>query len=218
MEGAVVVSGVVTGSWGCVVSGCETALAIEAAYRCQAQSLFDAYIFVTAKINRLEAGGIRTLAPDADTLDAFINETARALGQVGIAQLAGDAKRKALLDYLRGTRALLIYDNLETLTKAEQESLADWLRFLPSSCKAMLTSRRRGGEGGLWLRLERLEWDAARQIIVSAMQGDAGLRAKLERAGEARWQALYDETSGSPLALTHILGLLRVRVTLTRTV
>jgi hypothetical protein len=37
----------------------------------------------------------------------------------------------------------------------------------------------------------------------------------LSRVGEARWRELYDETGGSPLALVHTLGLLRIRTALT---
>jgi hypothetical protein len=128
--------------------------------------------------------------------------------------MTGDEKRRALLDALRSTRTLLIYDNLETLTKEEQESIADFLRELPTGCKALITSRRRGGEGAVWLRLEQLDWEGARQIIAEEAEKDAGLAAKLRRAGETRWRELYDETKGSPLALVHVLGLMRVRASL----
>ncbi len=206
-------------TWGILLDGIggigKSALAIEAAYRCKEQSLFDAFIFVSAKQNILDPSGIRELKPAARTLDEFLNETARVLGQTGIAKLEGDDKRRALLDALRDMRVLLIYDNLETLAKEEQEALANFLRELPQACKAIITSRRRGGEGAVWLRLEKLEWDAARAIIESEMQRDPQLANKLRRAGEAGWQELYDETQGSPLALMHTLGLMRVRAALT---
>jgi tetratricopeptide (TPR) repeat protein len=206
-------------TWGVLLDGIggigKSALAVEAAYRCKEKGSFDAFIFVTAKQNILDPSGIRELQPAARTLDEFLNETARVSGQAGITKLAGDDKRRALLEALRGTRALLIYDNLETLTKEDQEALADFLRELPQSSKAIITSRRRGGEGAVWLRLEKLEWEAARSIIESEMARDPQLAVKLRRAGEARWQELYDETKGSPLALMHTLGLMRVRTTLT---
>lgn len=205
--------------WGVVIDGIggigKTALALEAAYRTQDRSMFDAFVFVSAKTNILEASGIRDLVPATTTLDSFIDETARVLGQLGITQLMGEDRNRALLDVLRGTRALLIYDNLETLSEGEQKALADFLRFLPQNSKAILTSRRRGGEGALWLRLEKLEWDDARAIIVDEARKDSRLDIKLQQAGEARWRELYDETKGSPLALVHVLGLMRVRIALT---
>jgi tetratricopeptide (TPR) repeat protein len=206
-------------TWGVLVDGIggigKSALAIEAAYRCKEKGLFGAYIFVNAKRNILEPSGIRDLVPAARTLDEFLSETARSLGQTGIAQLENESKRRAVLEALRPAKALLVYDNLETLTKEEQEALADFLREIPQGCKAIITSRRRGGEGAVWLRLEKLDWEAARSIIESEMTRDPQLRAKLKHAGETRWQELYDETKGSPLALVHTLGLMRVRATLT---
>lgn len=205
-------------TWGVLVDGIggigKSSIAIEAAYRAQEEGLFDAFVFVTAKQNLLEPGGIRALNPPAHTLDEFLNETTRILGQPGIAKLAGEVKRRALLDALRTMRALLIYDNLETLSKEEQEAMADFLRGLPQECKAIITSRRRGGEGAVWLRVEELDWEAAHGIIENEMVRDAGLANKLRRV-KSRWQELYNGTNGSPLALVHTLGLMRVRAALT---
>ncbi len=201
--------------WGVVIDGIggigKTALAMEAAYRCKEAGLFEAFIFVSAKLKRLEPSGIKERSPVAATLDEFVNETARVLGQIGIAKLTGEAKRRALLETLRSKRGLLIYDNLETLTKEEQEALADFLRFLPQGCKAMLTSRRRGGEGALWLRLEQLTWETARQIIQHEASREARLAETLRRASEEKWRELFNETGGSPLALIWTLGLMRAK-------
>jgi tetratricopeptide (TPR) repeat protein len=206
-------------TWGVLVDGIggigKSAIAIEAAYRVQEEILFDAFVFVTAKTNILEPTGIKELKSPARTLDEFLNETSRILGQPGITKLTGEEKRRALIEVLRSLRTLLIYDNLETLTKEEQEGIADFLRELPQGCKAVITSRRRGGEGGVWLRLEKLDWDAARGIIENQISLDIGLASKLNRVGKSRWQELFDETNGSPLALVHTMGLMRIRGALT---
>ncbi|HKC66473.1 MAG TPA: ATP-binding protein, partial [Pyrinomonadaceae bacterium] len=129
-------------TWGILLDGIggigKSAMAVEAAHRCKENGSFDAFIFITAKLNILDPDGIRELKPAARTLDEFLSETARVLGDIGIAKLASEDRRRALLDALRRTRALLIYDNLETLDKAEQEALADFLRELPQSCKAII--------------------------------------------------------------------------------
>ncbi len=201
--------------WGVVIDGIggigKTAMAVEAAYRCKDQGLFDAFIFVSAKQRRLEPTGIKAETRVATTLDEFINETARAFGQPNIGKLASEHKIRTLFDVLQQTRALLIYDNLETLSKEEQEALSDWLRFLPQSCKAILTSRRRGGEGALWLRLEALDWETARAIIQYESDREGHLKETMLLAGEAHWRELHEETGGSPLALIWTLGLMRTR-------
>lgn len=201
-------------SWGIVLDGIggigKTTLAVEAAYQALDARLFESVTFVSAKINRLDSGEIKTLQPVAQTLDGFINETARALSRSDIGKVDSAAKPRALIDALRSTRTLLIFDNLETLSKEEQEALTDVLRDLPNGCKAMLTSRRRGGEGAVWLRLDRLDDAAARDLIHEACSKDGNLAAKFARAG-ASTQALIDEAGGSPLALTNILGILRKR-------
>ena len=156
--------------------------AIEVAHRTQDAGAFEAFVFVSAKhgsFSRQLVFANRHRA--ARTLEDFLNETARVLGQHGILRLSGDEKRRALLDALRSTRALLIFDNLESLSKEEQEALADFLRELPQGCKAIITSRRRGGEGAVWLRVEKLDWDVARGIIENEMVRDAGLANKLRR-------------------------------------
>ncbi len=206
-------------TWGVLVDGIggigKSAIAVKAAYLAQELGLFEAFIFITAKQNILDPSGIRELTPPARTLDEFLNETARILGQPAITKLAGDEKRRALIDVLHSTRTLLIYDNLETLSKEEQEGIADFLRELPQGCKAIITSRRRGGEGAVWLRVEKLDWDAARGIIENEVKRDATLASKLNHVDQTRWRELYDETNGSPLALVHTLGLMRVRAALT---
>lgn len=201
-------------SWGIVLDGIggigKTTLAVEAAYQALDTRLFENVTFVSAKINRLDSGEIKTLQPVAQTLDGFINETARALGRGDIGKLDSAAKPRALIDALRSTRTLLIFDNLETLSKEEQEALTNVLRDLPNGCKAMLTSRRRGGEGAVWQRLDKLDDAAARDLINEACGKDGNLAAKFARAGSST-QALIDEAGGSPLALTNILGILRKR-------
>jgi tetratricopeptide (TPR) repeat protein len=206
--------------WGLMIDGIggigKTALAVEVAYLCLEQARFDAFFFVTAKLTRLAPGGEQSTEDAARTLDAMLNEVARAMDCPGVAREAGAEKRRALLDELRRfsgpeRRVLLILDNLETLPSDELVPLFEFLRRLPGHCKAIVTSRRRAGEGAVWLRLEKLDWEPAWELIADRMERDARLERTLTRAGEARWQELYDAAGGSPLALRWSLGLMSAR-------
>jgi hypothetical protein len=201
--------------WGVVIDGIggigKTALAIEVAHCCKQRGMFDGFIFVSAKKKCLEPTGITAQLPAAATLDEFIDVTARELRHTDILRLTGETKRRALIEVLRPTRTLLIYDNLETLMKRERETMPDLLRQLPDGCKAIATSRQRGGQGAHWVRLGQLDWDAARDLIEHESEREAGLAATMQSVGQERWRELYDETGGSPLAIIWTLGLMRVR-------
>ncbi len=206
--------------WGLMIDGIggigKTALAVEVAYQCLEQTRFDAFFFTTAKLTRLAPGGEQATEDAAHTLDAMLNEIAHAMDCQGVAQQTGADKRRALLDELRRfsgpeRRVLLILDNLETLPSGELGPLFEFLRRLPQHCKAIVTSRRRAGEGAVWLRLEKLDWEPARDLIADRMGRASRLERTLTQAGESRWQELYDATGGSPLALRWSLSLMSAR-------
>jgi len=206
-------------SWGLVIDGIggigKTALAVEVAHICRERASFEVALFATAKQTRLDPGG-ETPLEATPTLDALLSACARALGAIGAAQATGAEKRRALLDALRvesgpQRRVLLILDNLETLPEADQKAAVEFMRALPPHCKGIVTSRRRTGDGAVWLRLERLAWAAARDLIAAEAARAPNLRRCLEQAGAARWQELYDAAGGSPLALRWTLGLMRQR-------
>ena len=201
--------------WGLVLDGIggigKTALAVEVAHICKERGLFEAFVFVSANRDRLEPAGIQEIVLATATLDGLVDQAARALGQPGIAKLVSAEKRRALLDELRSRRALLVFDNLETLTPGEQSAIGDFLRFLPQDSKAIITSRRRSGEAAFTLRLERLKWEEARELIADQIVRHPDVRRALARAGEAGWKQLYDEAGGSPLALLWMIGLINAR-------
>jgi len=201
--------------WGLVIDGIggigKTALAIEVAYLCKEEGKFDAFIFVSAKRDRLEPLGIQETTLAATTLKGFIDEIARAIGQPGIGRLTGRQKSRALIDSLRGMKSLLILDNLETLTLTEQNLIGEFLRNLPTDCKAIVTSRRRASEAAITIRLEKLDWDSARELIESEIERHPDVRRALKHAGDVGWKQLYDEAGGSPLAITWAIGMIRAR-------
>lgn len=202
--------------WGIVIDGIggigKTALAVEVAYLCKEEKLFDAFIFATAKGDRLTPTGIQKINLTAASLDELIDEAARGLGQPGIAHLSsGQDKQRALLNMLSGKRALIIFDNLEAMPISDQTAVGEFLRNLPPECKAIITSRRRSGEAAVTLRLEKLKMEEAWELIRDQMEKHGTVKRALTQAGEDAWKQLYDETGGSPLALLWTVGLIHAR-------
>lgn len=201
--------------WGIVIDGIggigKTALAVETAYLCKEEGSFQSFVFVSAKSDRLEPVGIQKIPFATTTLDNLINELARAIGQPGIAQLVSEKKGRALLDALYSTKTLIILDNLETLTGAEQNTVSDFLRNLPANCKAIVTSRHRTGEAAVTIRLGQLQWIDARQLIESEMSRHPDVERVFAQTSEISWRELYYAAGGSPLVLTWIMGLIRAR-------
>ena len=198
--------------WGVTIDGIggmgKTALALEVAHAARAQAGFDAYLFVSAKTTWLTAEGVRQETLALTSLDAFVREFARLLGDDGVARVT-DAKerRSALLDALRGRRTLLIWDNLETLTAEERDLIAEFLRRLPGANKAIVTSRRRTGESAVTIRLDRLAEGEALELMANLGKRYATLGTRLQAAGIPLQRTLYEASGGNPLAIHWTLGL-----------
>ncbi len=197
--------------WGVAIDGIggmgKTALALEVAHLARKQALFDAYLFVSAKTTWLSAEGVRQETLTLSSLDSFCREFAQMLGQTEIVNMSdATARRQALLDALRGRRALLIWDNLETLNTEEREMIAEFLRKLPTPNKAIITSRRRTGESALTIRLDRLSETEAKELMQAKAQRYPRLAQELKATRPEILTDVYNAAGGNPLALDWTLG------------
>ncbi|MDQ3775443.1 MAG: tetratricopeptide repeat protein [Pseudomonadota bacterium] len=132
----------------------------------------------------------------------MLNELARELGQPDIAKAPQDQRIRLLLDAVRPAQALLILDNLESLTKGDRDQLFTFVKRLPQGCKAILTSRRRIGSGSELLILEKLDQAAALEILADL----ARRNSLLAKTSEADRIAVYTQTGGKPLLLRWVAG------------
>jgi tetratricopeptide (TPR) repeat protein len=193
-------------TWGALIDGHggmgKTSLAVRAAYDAPPGD-FEKIIFVSLKSRELDDDGERDLSGFLISgLAELLNELARELGRDEIAKAVEKERPRLLLDALRGTKTLLILDNLESLLKIERDTVFTFVKKLPPGCKAILTSRGRIGSGAEELILEKLSEEAALATLARLAEGNS----TLAQTSEAERLTLYRETGGKPLLLRWTAG------------
>jgi tetratricopeptide (TPR) repeat protein len=193
-------------TWGALIDGPggigKTALAIKAAHDAPAE-LFERKIFITAKVRELNADGEAKLTDfTRPTYLAMLDELGKELGADGLEKLAPDERPNELRLALAGKKALIIFDNLETLPEEERTRLFQFLSRLPTGNKAIVTSRRRTDVDARIVRLDRLARDEALQLIAEL----AAKYPRLARASQKEREDLYEITQGNPLFIRWIAG------------
>ncbi len=193
-------------TWGALIDGPggigKTALAIKAAHDAPAE-LFERKIFITAKVRELTAEGEAKLTDfTRPTYLAMLDELGKELGADGLEKLAPDERPDELRLALAGKKALIIFDNLETLPEDERTRLFQFLSRLPEGNKAIVTSRRRTDVDARIVRLDRLARDEALQLIAEL----AAKYPRLDRASQKEREDLYEITQGNPLFIRWIAG------------
>lgn len=193
-------------TWGALIDGPggigKTALAIKAAHDAPAD-LFERKIFITAKRRELTAEGEKPLTDfTRPAYLAMLDELGRELGMEGLERLAPEARPNELRLALTGKKALIVFDNLETLPEEERTRLFQFLSRLPEGNKAIVTSRRRTDVDARIVRLDRLAKNEALELIDEL----AKKYPRLARASQKEREDLYEITQGNPLLIRWIAG------------
>ena len=186
--------------WGVLIDGAggigKTALAIRAGHLASDET-FPTKIFLSAKTRELTPHGEQKLADfQLPNYMALLAELARELGEDEIAKGNPNERAKEVRRALESRQALIIIDNLETLDEQERERLFQFLRRLPRSCKAIVTSRRRTDVAAEIIRLDRLTPEAAQSLIAKLAERNK----LLARATQAERRQLYEICRRQPAA------------------
>ncbi len=193
-------------TWGVLIDGPggigKTSLAVRAA-ELSREDRYTRILFVSSKSRELEPDGVHAL--DDCLLPSYLeilNALARELGRPDILQL--DEKQRALALYraLSETTALLVIDNLENLTEEDRWHVFQFLGNLPEPNKAIVTSRRRTDVEAKLIRLERLPWKDAAELLEELAQD----RPLLASSTTHEREELYNSSGGNPLILRWVAG------------
>jgi len=195
-----------TRGWGALVDGPggigKTALAIRAAESVPS-GRFRRIIFLSSKERELTADGQRALGYFVvPTYLEMLNAIARELGQGDFAKSPESERPELILRALRDADVLVVLDNLETLPEPDRDQLFTFLNRLPRGSSAIVTSRRRADASAVVVRLDRLDWEAARDLLAELGRDFP----RLSQASDADRRALYEETGGNPLLIRWVVG------------
>ncbi|HLF28540.1 MAG TPA: tetratricopeptide repeat protein [Anaerolineae bacterium] len=195
-----------TTGWGVLIDGPggmgKTALAIRAGHLAS-DATYPTKIFLSAKARELTPEGEQSLQDFLiPNYLSLLTELAHELGEGSIERLDPSERTRAVRRVLESRQALIIIDNLETFDETERTRLFQFLKRLPRSCKAIITSRRRADVAAEIIRLDRLSRVAAHQLIAKL----AERYPLLARSTEIERQRLYETAGGNPLLIEWIAG------------
>lgn len=193
-------------TWGALIDGPggigKTALAIRAGYLAPAED-FERKIFLSAKVRELTPAGEQKLEDFMlPNYLSLLTELGRELGEEDIGKTDPNARANEVRRALGDVRALIIIDNVETFAEPERVRLYQFLSRLPSSCKAIVTSRRRADIDARVVRLDRLERKDALDLLAALAPNNRFL----QKATAEERENLYEITHGNPLLIKWAVG------------
>lgn len=184
----------------------KTALAREVVDCALAEQQFDLAVWVQAPREEF-IDLTRSKKTGTLTFDTVLDSIARQLGAVEVFKLSDKEKEARLRSLLQMQPMLVVLDNMET-AKEPQNEIADRLRPLLGSSKALLTSRQRFQGDVYSIHLEGLDETGSVRFI----HQEAGEK-NIKRVAAAEPEELTQiatATGGSPLALKLVVGQLEV--------
>jgi len=193
-------------TWGALIDGPggigKTALAIRAGHLAPEEH-FDRKIFLSAKVRELSPAGEQKLEDFMlPNYLSLLTELGRELGDEDIGKTDPSVRAAEVRRALTGVRALIVIDNVETFAESERVRLYQFLSRLPPTCKAIVTSRRRGDVDARAVRLDRLEKQDALDLIGELAKNNRWL----QKATEEERNSLYEITNGNPLLIKWAAG------------
>ena len=155
---------------------------------------FDVVLWSSLKTERLTASGIEAIAETARNLIGVANELARVVDEnLDVQNLT---ELEPLAELLEASEALIVVDNVETITAKECIELVD---ALPSA-RFLFTTRVGIGELERKLPLGPIELAPAKHMVFSALARSRSL-PQLQQLADGQLENLIERLGGRPLAI-----------------
>ncbi len=117
----------------------KTALACWGVLKAYEEKWFEFITSISAKDRALTSSGISEVTATGSSLSQLLDSLLEVIGFSELSSAPEKQKEKEVRDILKGTKVLLLVDNLETV---QDEALINFLDNLPVPVKAILTSRK----------------------------------------------------------------------------
>lgn len=176
----------------------KTTLALEAAYRCLRDYDFESIIFTSAQSQQFIGSHLARRFVAERNLEDLLQVIFRTLEYADNSPSTIEEQMTCLQEALEGKSALIILDNIETLT--DQTDTIAFLGSLPAKVQVIVTSRARLGLEGRAIYLEPLNAKQCQELIKIQIQNQ-----NLEIPVSAR-KPLNRIADGNPLAITYLVS------------
>ena len=177
----------------------KSALALEVGKKCWDEKLFDAVIWISAKLEGLSIVGIQDIVPSLTSFESLLDTILNGFSFKIEEKIEINQKEERVKEILRVVPTLLIVDNLETI---DDPDIFRFLKDLPNPSKALVTSRKRLGEVERVIQLEEFSLQETKDFLNMESKYRKRSLDNFEEVSET----LHNMTGGIPLALKLIVG------------
>jgi AAA+ ATPase superfamily predicted ATPase len=176
----------------------KTALALEVAYRCLDERLFDGIVWFSGDAWRLEAEALKVATPK---LEDMLHVICLVLDRRDLLNKSIDDLTGTLYKAFQSNRYLLVIDNFEVIA---DQKVFNFVIKLPAPSKTLITSRRQFDLHGKVIKLSGL--DDASSIALIRREAEVHGLDDIVHADDTDLWKIFEVTAGLPLAIQWLIG------------
>ncbi|MBM4045378.1 MAG: hypothetical protein FJ279_09705, partial [Planctomycetes bacterium] len=181
----------------------KTALALWFALELYEKKRFEFIVSASARDRALTTKGITEVAPTLTSYEEMLTQISTVLGfSKDLDGLSADVKEQEIIDLLKGTNALIVLDNLETV---DDERIVEFVEKLPLPVRAIITARKQRVQKSVYpVTVGPLEPAESLSLIGQLVEGRG--REDLEALSLKERELIANRCLHVPLAIEWVIG------------